>query len=107
MDFTIHTHKTAIYSLLITMALALLPMTGEAAPQHTDITKPTRERVNKNKAVDKKDGKKDDKKAEKKDDKKDDKKTDVKPVTTKKEEPRPAVAAKKEEPKPATATKKE
>ena len=107
MDFTIHTHKTAIYSLLITMALALLPMTGEAAPQHTDITKPTRERVNKNKAVDKKDGKKDDKKAEKKDDKKDDKKTDVKPVTTKKEEPKPAVAAKKEEPKPATATKKE
>lgn len=70
MVFTIHTHRTALYTLLITMALALLPVTGEAAPQQTDITKPTRERVNKNKAADKKDDKKADKKAEKKAEKK-------------------------------------
>ena len=107
MVFTIHTHRTALYTLLITMALALLPVTGEAAPQQTDITKPTRERVNKNKAADKKDDKKADKKAEKKAEKKDDKKPEAKPVTPKKEEPKPAVATKKEEPKPAAATKKE
>ena len=107
MDFTIHTHKTALYSILITMALALLPMTGAAAPQHTDITKPTRERVNKkdskatNKKDDKKADKKDDKATNKKDDKKaekkDDKKADVKPATPKKEEPKPVVAPKQEE----------
>ena len=90
-------------------------MAGAAAPQHTDIQKPTRERVNKNnsKSTDKKDDKKadkkDDKKADKKDDKKgdkkgdkkDDKKTDVKPAVTKKEDP------KKEDPKAAAAPKKE
>ena len=46
-------YKTTIYSLLITLALALLPCGGAAMPQHTDINKPTRERV-----------KKDDKKAD-------------------------------------------
>ena len=52
MDFH-YMYKTTIYSLLITLALALLPCGGAAMPQHTDINKPTRERV-----------KKDDKKAD-------------------------------------------
>lgn len=112
MGFTKYTHRTTLYSILITMALALLPITGAAAPQHTDITKPTRERVKKNdsKTTDKKDSKKEDKKDSKKEDKKDskkeDKKADAKPAAPKKEEPKPAVTPKKEEPKPAAENPK-
>ena len=38
-------YKTAIYSLLITLMLAMLPMAAYGAPQTTDIKKPTRVRV--------------------------------------------------------------
>ena len=89
----IHKRKATLYTILITLALGFLPLPGVALPQHTDITKPTRERVQK----DKKDDKKDDKKAVKKDEKK----ADVKPAVTKKDEP------KKEEPKAAPAPKKD
>ena len=42
--------KATIYSILITLTLALLPLSGGAMPQQVDINKPTRERVkNKNK----------------------------------------------------------
>ena len=85
MKSMIHKRKATLYTILITLALGILPLSGVALPQHTDITKPTRERVQK----DKKDDKKDDKKAVKKDEKK----ADVKPAVTKKEEP------KKEDPK--------
>ena len=103
MDLTINTHKTALYSLLVTIVLAFLPLAGGASAQQADIKKPTRERVNKNnsKTTDKKEDKKADKKADKKEDKKTEKKADVKPAVTKKEEP------KKEEPKAAPAPKKE
>lgn len=83
MDFTILSRKATLYSILITMALALLPTAGAAAPQHTDINKPTRERVNKN--------------SPKANDKKDDKNANTNPVVTKKEETQPAAAPKKEE----------
>ena len=41
--------KTTIYTLIATIMFTLMPLAGEASPQHNDITKPTRERVNKNK----------------------------------------------------------
>ena len=95
MDYTIHTLKTTLYSILVTIILSLLPLAGSATPQHNDITMPTRERVNKrdNKATDKKQQKTSDKKE----------KEEVKqPAAVKKEEPQ------KEEPKaPVTPSKKE
>jgi len=71
--------KNTIYPLLITILLAFTPCTGAAAPQHTDINKPTRERVkNKDKksAADPKDDLKGDKKKDKVSDKKDNKQED-------------------------------
>ncbi len=38
-----------LYALLVTCILSLLPVVAAGAPQQADITKPTRERVNKNK----------------------------------------------------------
>lgn len=78
--------KATLYIILTTIMLSLTPLAGSATPQHTDITKPTRERVNKDK--------KDDKKAA-------DKKADVKPAVTKAAEP------KKEEPKAAATPKRD
>ena len=65
------------------MALTLLPMAGAASPQHTDIKKPTRERVSKNNTEAKQ--------------KKDSKNANADPAVTKKEEAKPAAPAKKEE----------
>jgi len=90
------------------MALALCPVTGWAMPQHTDITKPTRERVKNKKTV-----KNDDKTAVKNDDKavvkNDDKAAalatkvvDKNPATVKQEPEKPAADTSS---KPASAPK--
>ena len=93
MDYTIHTLKTTLYSILVTIILSLLPLAGSATPQHNDITMPTRERVNK----------RDNKATDKKQQKTSDKKEDVKqPAAVKKEEPQ-----KEESKAPVTPSKKE
>lgn len=113
MDFN-GKHRNTIYALLITTLMVLLPSTGVAMPQHTDIKKPTRERVKKDNNADKdkksaqnknNDSKKaDDKKKEetkKKDEaKKDDKnapvKATVKPAAKQEETTKPAQDNKKD-----------
>ena len=72
MNFTT-LRKTTIFSLLLTILLTVTPVVGIAAPQQTDIKKPTRERVkdngkkkqtaDKNKKDNKADAAKDDKKS--------------------------------------------
>lgn len=83
--------KTTIYSLLLTMAMALLPCASSAAPQHSDINKPTRERVKKDKDTSKKQSqnKKDDNKKDeaKKDNKNTPVKATVKPADKKQAPP--------------------
>ncbi len=39
---------TLLYTFLVTLLLSMHPLIATGAPQHTDINKPTRERVNKN-----------------------------------------------------------
>lgn len=65
--------KTSLYTILVTLLLSLHPIIAGGAPQHTDITKPTRERVSQKDKN--KDNNKDKKADNKKDEKKDDKKT--------------------------------
>ena len=97
-------YKTAIYSLLITLMLAMLPMAAYGAPQTTDIKKPTRVRVkdknSKNDDKNNKNDKKDDNRQNDKQAGKKDAKPATQPVQKKEEE------AKKPEPKPATAEPK-
>ena len=109
-------NKTTIYSLIATIMLTLLPLVGEASPQHNDITKPTRERVNKNnkdkdkdKANDKKNNKQETAPATKAPDKKKEeapveKKDNVKAPAPQKENVAPVpntdTTAKAAEPKP-------
>lgn len=97
-------YKTAIYSLLITLMLAMLPMAAYGAPQTTDIKKPTRVRVkdknSKNDDKHNKNDKKDDNRQNDKQAGKKDAKPATQPVQKKEEE------AKKPEPKPATAEPK-
>ena len=54
MKYKIPKRITTLYTILLTTALLLLPLAGVAAPQHTDINKPTRERVKKDKQQDNK-----------------------------------------------------
>lgn len=96
--------KTFSYTILVTLMLSLCPITAWGAPQHTDITKPTRERVShkdkdKKKADDKKDNK------DNKDDKKGTKPAAQTPVTPKDNNTTKPVAPKETAPaaKPADA----
>ena len=97
MKYKIPKRITTLYTILLTTALLLLPLAGVAAPQHTDINKPTRERV-------KKDKQQDNKKANatnKNDGNTSGKKADVKPAATPKKEEavKPAAGPKKEDDK--------
>lgn len=89
------------------MAFTLLPLAGAAAPQHTDINKPTRERVVKDKNKDDKKGNDKSNNNNKKDTKTADKKADTKTAAPKKEEAvKPNAVPKKEEAVKATVTPK-
>ena len=97
MKYKIPKRITTLYTILLTTALLLLPLAGVAAPQHTDINKPTRERV-------KKDKQQDNKKANatnKNDGNTSGKKADVKPAAAPKKEEavKPAASPKKEDDK--------
>jgi len=48
MDFFKGIFKTSLYTILVIILLSLFTATAEGAPQHTDINKPTRDRVSKN-----------------------------------------------------------
>ena len=100
-------YRTTIYSLLITLMFALQPAIGAAEPQNAvDITKPTRERVRRDKKDDKSTtaNKKNDNQDNNhnKDNKADDKKDNDRPTPAKKEEttPKADTTAKPAQPKP-------
>ena len=98
MNYKIPKRIATLYTILLTTAFSLLPLAGAAAPQHNDINKPTRERVQKDK---KQDTKKGNDKANTTN------KNDGKTTAPKKEESvKPAVAPKKEEPKANDKTQK-
>ena len=107
MNYRIPKRIATLYTILLTTAFLLLPLAGVAAPQHNDINKPTRERVQKDKKQDNKKGNDKANATNKKDVKTNDKKADAKPVASKKEEAvKPAPAPKKEEAKTDDKTQK-
>ena len=56
MNYKIPKRIATLYTILLTTAFSLQPLAGAAAPQHNDINKPTRERVQKDKKQDTKKG---------------------------------------------------
>ena len=107
MNYRIPKRIATLYTILLATAFLLLPLAGVAAPQHNDINKPTRERVQKDKKQDNKKGNDKANATNKKDVKTNDKKADAKPVAPKKEEAvKPAPAPKKEEAKTDDKTQK-